>query len=1220
MTATMEASTATSRENGEFESSTNIMKDDDDLLQQPATASESDEPASPSQRPSRKTRGGRTSTSTSTSTSSGTNSGKTTRKKTTRSESDRRRKAKARDNTSNNSSNININSHSHSNASSRSSSASRPPINATTTAGESLTKDHSRRSANHPSVPPQLGHINPIGCQHEEDEDSCGPTGTTSTSTSGQQQQQQQEEDSMTFSGWQQHESHRSSSTHTTSAMSLTSGHFLSSTLLVLPSSSMQSSAHPASSPPVLVVADPEALLSHLLQSVQTGHDQDEQDVAHQLRQAMSHLVESAEHVHVPVTGSGTAAATATATLGNTPTLGNTAQQQQEQLDLLQDMQAQLQMQQKKLHDQHQQFLAFQQQALLDRQMQQEQMNQLQTLVSQLQQDLVLAATVQSSQSPPTTSFQSPPHHSSPPSTPTPPPTHDEETERMLNRLQAFENMSMNMTMEMEMEMEQEQPTTNSIITATKTDTGPTTMQDDPDDDDDDDDDDDSIGDDDDNDDNDATIARSSQPQPQTATDCNGIIPEDASVVIVWTCSSCHFEHHHEQAAGMHFCGVCGTEKRMVTPCHTNTSDMGSGNQEIYERTTAANDDGDEWDLSSTRPSSPQPLPSPPPPQEPLIQLQRHDQLQASERGNNIKDVAPKSPHRRNKYARSKSTTDVRVAGGRSPGTPRRGVRQRVPPRSRTEMPQSSTDNTMNHTFHGQPSSFPVLVKSLDGDEQSFDMDMLNNQLSTFDNAPVASAGSVPTRSAPKTPKINKKKVSPYRRSKSELDDPSNPTPIASVSPPFSAAAAASATTTTAAKPTIRQAIPRRAKSSSTDQLRLHQQLQQGGGALAVPPSPSVAKRGLLGAAVSALHKSPKKAISALKIARDAVPKSLLMGGGGGSSGNKGKSKGFLLDDGSDASEDDDDPRTSALESPYTPKRRGSLEARASASLVSSSAATNTNKQSGWKKWFDTTSTKNSAHETALESAPYHLGDVDIDDTFHDEPEDNYDDVDDTDASEDDAEPEKARRRQRGKADGRAQSRGRRRPNEDGLRRNSAHGERNRSSRNSVERKNELRASSSHRAGSNGRPRRRSQEPRARDELATSGHNGKPRDWGRRRRMSLDRQRSGLGNDEALSKTISQIPLDPTFKVRKDVQDQWVRQDQIEEAKVKADQLKQKADQLKQRFQGLQTATAAPASPSMAKSNCDQVTTPEEISESTEGCSIYLEKSIGDMSEVTSYV
>ena len=117
--------------------------------------------------------------------------------------------------------------------------------------------------------------------------------------------------------------------------------------------------------------------------------------------------------------------------------------------------------------------------------------------------------------------------------------------------------------------------------------------------------------------------------------------------------------------------------------------------------------------------------------------------------------------------------------------------------------------------------------------------------------------------------------------------------------------------------------------------------------------------------------------------------------------------------------------------------------------------------------------------------------------------------------------------------------------------------------------------------------------------------------------MSLERQKSGLGlgNTDTLIKAISQIPYDdPTFNVRKDLQEQWEKQDNLEQAQAKA-------QQLKQRFEGLRKGTTTPARPPGSKPQPEAKIFPHDsVSESTEGCSIYLEKSVGDMSEITNYV
>jgi len=134
--------------------------------------------------------------------------------------------------------------------------------------------------------------------------------------------------------------------------------------------------------------------------------------------------------------------------------------------------------------------------------------------------------------------------------------------------------------------------------------------------------------------------------------------------------------------------------------------------------------------------------------------------------------------------------------------------------------------------------------------------------------------------------------------------------------------------------------------------------------------------------------------------------------------------------------------------------------------------------------------------------------------------------------------------------------------------------------------------------------------------LTSSSHHGKPRDWNKRRsQVGLVRQQSGLNlGNELLSKAISQMPNDPTAHVRKDIKEKWVRHDQLVDAQVKA-------DKLKQRFQGLRKSVAARAPPPAVEKpapNLEQNTS-ADVSESTDGCSIYLEKSIGDISEITSH-
>ena len=86
--------------------------------------------------------------------------------------------------------------------------------------------------------------------------------------------------------------------------------------------------------------------------------------------------------------------------------------------------------------------------------------------------------------------------------------------------------------------------------------------------------------------------------------------------------------------------------------------------------------------------------------------------------------------------------------------------------------------------------------------------------------------------------------------------------------------------------------------------------------------------------------------------------------------------------------------------------------------------------------------------------------------------------------------------------------------------------------------------------------------------------------------------------------------------MRKDLQEQWDKQDHQED-------IRNKAEQLKQRVQGLRKGTVEPASVKpkrIVRAEPAQEQCADDVSESTDGCTIFLEKSVGDMSEITNYL
>ena len=650
--------------------------------------------------------------------------------------------------------------------------------------------------------------------------------------------------------------------------------------------------------------------------------------------------------------------------------------------------------------------------------------------------------------------------------------------------------------------------------------------------------------------------------------------PQPKGLVEIWVCPNCNFEH---EKTTLQFCGVCGTNK----PAVRDTA-IGNNNNNLPP---AEEDRG--YTSPVDTPASPQAGSPPaakavanPPAKDPM---ERWNEMERERKKETGKDMVPMTPGRRKKRvagAKSASTEDAVQRGLATPKRTRPKVQRARTPTSSSRK-KDPLKKSLNSTYHGHTSSMdepPLVVKCVDGDGEVYDLDMLNQQLSTFESGPRMTAGTAPTMSAPKTPKVDKRQL--FKRPSPQVDSDEEPIGY---------------TSDIIIKPSIRQAIPRRAKSSSTEQLRLAQQQQNG--AAPVPPSPSGGgKKGLFGAAVSGIYKSPKKAMSALKIAGK-MPQSLLGGGGGGK--NKGGG-GFLLDsddDDEDISDSDDGLGDDIGNKRVSSGRRMSLDTKSRESAAAAVAG----KTSGWKKWFDNGDSAKKEEVPVVDDIT-----VDIDDTARDMEID--DDIYDSGPS--DVEEQRGRRRRNKSGDqldgGRGSSHGAKRMGRRGSNgvddlggRGSSHGNRRRTS---VERANR----DSTNSPGPGRPQQK-------------------RDWNKRRSNAMQRQQStrGMQND-LLAKGVEQLPDEPTFKVRKDIQQKWEKEDQVTE-------LRNKAEQLKQRFQGLRKGTAQPAAarekkeapkgaPAVAGGSGGAVEHDPDMSEGTDGCTIYLEKSIGDMSEITSYL
>jgi hypothetical protein len=687
-------------------------------------------------------------------------------------------------------------------------------------------------------------------------------------------------------------------------------------------------------------------------------------------------------------------------------------------------------------------------------------------------------------------------------------------------------------------------------------------------------------------------------------------------LVEMWICSSCGFEH---EAAGLHFyfCGVCGAsspEKRKVTAdCYNSGSHL----QEP------------EFTSMETKRFG-----SPPMVIEPLSELQRHTELQE----NSPIETPPRSPMRQRNYKSSKSTTDVNILT-----TPKRN-RPHKPPTANFQMERQQDRQDLNATYHGQTShgrnaaasngrvrvdhvdlEGSLGIKCLDNDNRRspavYDIDMINQQLTTFDSAPVAPVGSARTDTAPKTPKINKRQN--LRRSMSVQGIPENPTLSSAPTPLASSGFGLH-------KPAlVVKAIPRRTKSNSTEQLRMHQ-LQQDGGAKG-PPSPTQ-KRTMLGAAVSALHKSPKKALSALKIL-------------GGKDFGKGKINSFILDDDGGDTEDEKErySRGDRLHDTHPksesarPARRASSENRAGASLVLTSSngwtdptsepatpgrqtslenrtrATLVLKASnGWNKWF----TSGSNQQPSVLPAKEEQEDLDIDDSVCDTEDEDL--LDRPEESEEEYAKTRRRRRCRQRQNHRLVK-----PTEQSIsfaRRVRFNDER--------EHKKRLRRSKSWGTEELGQPLPTKE---------SSGSNNEKRKQRLRRSISLGAQElrkpspaqklrsndiNGIVLEEDGGKARHQQPSNsfaqPSAQLNRgeaqsDVYELWEKKDCVESVHIKSELLKQRVQGLRK---GTIEAAASAAQPHTSK-NAKAIAASEDLSESTDGCTIYLGNSIGDMSGVT---
>ncbi|CAB9506231.1 expressed unknown protein [Seminavis robusta] len=1110
----------------------------------------------------------------------------------------------------------------------------------------SLSKSTSRR---HSHAITQLG-INPLATNDEDKDNNAVANGNAL-----QQVEQQasttsfSEEGSLRFSTLQNSPS--TAITSSCTSFSTTTNQQSAATILVLPrpadsytttttseshstgmssTSAMHSSQHKH-----ILVADPDAMLAQILQAVGQSTQEDPNGkhplLSDQLAAAMHKLVQTATEngtIVVPPAATGTNNNTSPSSQNSSNSNTNT----NNRLD-------QLQRQMEEMNKHQQALLEFQKQTLQERQKMEQTLQQQSQLIQQ-QADMLQQQQAQIQQL--THKIEQPePQRRNHPSSPTkeqqqtakepalqytPSPTKDEtmETSQMLDRLAAFEeleasfkDLAMLGLPVREIKVIEDTPNAKPMAITTR-------VKDDEDD--------------------------SSEPGHHEP----GIVSKKDGLVDVWTCPSCNFEH---EVTALQFCGVCGTSKPeenkfevsfAVDSPFIKPDDNDEGSK--FEVSFAADspfgkpadkaaDDNHKFE-TSFQANSPNQSPrknndkprrsvSPPRAQEPLIQLQLHKELLKTDKEEIPKDMPPKSPMRRsNKFARSKSATDANLAT-----TPKR-TRPRIPPRSKTQMEdqlakrmivggsyhggsggtattpkktggrgRANMENRMAQqvltaaSYHGQErqkeEEEEIVIKCLDGNggTELLDMDILNqqlSQLSTFDSAPAASAGAAPTASAPKTPKINKRRQV-IRRSKSALDDPGASLPAA---PPVSTGGFAGTTH----RPSVRKAIPRRGRANSTDQLRLHQLQFQGGGEDAAasaddePTNPAPAhdnnvasaqptnssdRRGILGVAVSAFHKSPKKAITAFKLAGGAMPKALVGGG-------KDKGRGFLLDsdDESNSQDDDDDHRKTNRSSSFRqlsdepdPPKIDAVTMTPGRKSIRSSVAS----KSGWNKWFKAAPLADEVTKDTQENEC----EFDIDDSVHDIDDEEEVNMESIDESESDLVRRPRLRRNKS--------------NEMTSDRSSGHSNRRASTRASV--REEFRGSE--RGSNQGMRDARTRPRRAKSMDNTDDHSdaiqnfhsgdfgdtqattesakaGKPREMNRRRRASAV-QRRKVGSD----------------------------------GPENAEDLKSRTEQLKQRVQGLRKGSGELQRTPKAEAA-------DDISESTDGCTIYLENSIGNMSEITS--